>query len=679
MQSLSSVLQANRRRYFVGREQELALLDAMLSGSDTQSRLLYLYGPGGIGKSTLLAECKARVAEAEQPVIDLNGYYLQPVSTQIEAEIRQSLAALAVDEQPVWLFIDNFDQLAAMEGWFHEVFLPQLPVNVYMVLAGRQPPVMNWRLDPAWSGLMHCLELPPLSREATETYLQRRGLDGELRERIMDFARGYPLALAMSTDICQAKGHHEFNKTDHEDLFQALALHFIEEARTTRHATALQAAALSRTLTEPLLAAMLPGENVQELYNWLAGLSCVSGSERGLVVHDVIAEVIAADLRCRDPDKAERLIYLGEEYFLTQLNSDTSTATHDIIFDITYLARQGELSNELHQAARELPVHIDKPASQDVKLVRDLIEHYQGEQQRAHFDNWHARQPDGLVIFRNSENRLQGFGFFIEISPQEDLSSLSDPVVTAINKYARSLDIGRVGTVEVCRFWMDCERHMQMSSVMTNVLTLLMSRAAQHTDIEASGVVLLDNELARNMAEVAEHHYLTEATYDMGDERVIVTMHDWRDELIGNWLVRTNRRVRGMMKDARRLESPTLTQEQIRRSLKSILRNFQHADALKQSPLLKSSLFPADLIADERVERLRQLIQTAAERLQQAPKTERYYNILFHTYFRPATSRLGAADKLNMAPSTYYRHLATAVDLLAGELATMQQDREFDN
>jgi len=679
MQSLSSVLQANRRRYFVGREQELALLDAMLSGDDKQSCLLYLYGPGGIGKSTLLAEYKARVTEAGLSLVDRNAYYLQPVSAAIDSEIRDSLSAVAIDDQPVWVFIDNFDQLTALEGWFHEVLLPQLSTNVYMVLAGRQPPIVNWRLDPAWSGVMHCLELQPLPRDTTEAYLQARGLEKELVKEVADFARGYPLALAMGTDICLAKGHHELDGVKHDDLIQGLALHFIREASTSRHATALQAAALTHSLTEPLLAAMLPGENVQELYNWLAGLSCISSSERGLAVHDVIAEVIAADLRRRDPDKSERLIYLGEEYFLTRLNSDTTAATHDIIFDLTYLARQGELSNELHQAVREQPVHINQTGTEDIEQVRKLIEHFQGETQRIIFDRWFAEQPEGLIIFRNRENRLQGFGYFIEFSSRHNSSSISDPVVDSFRKYTRSLGIGGSGFAEICRYWMDCERHMQVSSVMTNVLTLLMSRAAQRTDLEASGAVMLDNDLARNMAEMAEHHYLTDASYSVGEDDIIILMHDWRNELIGNWLVRTNRRVRGMMQDTGRLESPILTQEQVRRSLKSILRNYQHADALKQSPLLKSSLLPTDATADERVDRLRQIVREAAERLQKAPKTEHYYNILLHTYFRPATSRLGAADKLNMAPSTYYRHLATAVALLAGEIAGMQDENQFRN
>src|SRR6185503_17737905 len=60
---LASRLASLRDRAFVGRDAELGLLARALSGDERPFALLYVYGPGGIGKSVLLREF-GRIAEA---------------------------------------------------------------------------------------------------------------------------------------------------------------------------------------------------------------------------------------------------------------------------------------------------------------------------------------------------------------------------------------------------------------------------------------------------------------------------------------------------------------------------------------------------------------------------------------------------------------------------------------
>ena len=40
--------------------------------------------------------------------------------------------------------------IRAREGWLRERFLPRLPDDVLVVLAGRTPPDVEWRVDPGW-------------------------------------------------------------------------------------------------------------------------------------------------------------------------------------------------------------------------------------------------------------------------------------------------------------------------------------------------------------------------------------------------------------------------------------------------------------------------------------------------------------------------------------------------
>ena len=64
-------------RAFVGRKQELALLDHLAAGADRGVRVVLLSGQGGVGKTTLLNEYRQRIVGGYEltartvPIVDL--------------------------------------------------------------------------------------------------------------------------------------------------------------------------------------------------------------------------------------------------------------------------------------------------------------------------------------------------------------------------------------------------------------------------------------------------------------------------------------------------------------------------------------------------------------------------------------------------------------------------------
>src|SRR5690348_14696968 len=64
-------LQAARETAFVGREEELAVFKAALYGGGCS--VLYVHGPGGIGKSALLRRFAREAAVAGRPVSTVDG------------------------------------------------------------------------------------------------------------------------------------------------------------------------------------------------------------------------------------------------------------------------------------------------------------------------------------------------------------------------------------------------------------------------------------------------------------------------------------------------------------------------------------------------------------------------------------------------------------------------------
>ncbi|WKX68586.1 AAA family ATPase [Streptomyces sp. XD-27] len=137
---LEARLQAARRRTFVGRKEELAVFEEALG---TGARVLFVHGPGGVGKSALLERFAQRAAEADRNVLMLDGRVLQESPAAFVAEA----GAVLADERAV-LLIDTFEQVRGLESWLREQFLPVLPTGALVVIAGRIPSDMMWQADP---------------------------------------------------------------------------------------------------------------------------------------------------------------------------------------------------------------------------------------------------------------------------------------------------------------------------------------------------------------------------------------------------------------------------------------------------------------------------------------------------------------------------------------------------
>jgi len=69
---LGELLDEERHRSFVGRRRELDGFDDAVAGRSSH-RVLLVHGPGGIGKTTLLFELRARARAAGRNVVLLDG------------------------------------------------------------------------------------------------------------------------------------------------------------------------------------------------------------------------------------------------------------------------------------------------------------------------------------------------------------------------------------------------------------------------------------------------------------------------------------------------------------------------------------------------------------------------------------------------------------------------------
>jgi DNA-binding SARP family transcriptional activator len=176
---------------FVGRDAERAAFAAMLNRR--RGEVLFVSGPAGIGKSTLLSRLAEDAVAAGRTVWQLPDLP--------SAKLRERLEQLAAEgiADPVVL-VDSFERHRDLEPWLREHFLPALR-GAAVVVAGRCGPGVAWRTDPAWSGRIAVRRLGALSELESAVLVEARGVDAGLGASIVDFAGGHPFALAPASEV----------------------------------------------------------------------------------------------------------------------------------------------------------------------------------------------------------------------------------------------------------------------------------------------------------------------------------------------------------------------------------------------------------------------------------------------------------------------------------------------
>ena len=192
--SLSSQLQAARRRQFVGREGECALLQSALEAPELPFFVLHVFGPGGVGKTSLLRQFTAIAEQCGATALYLDGRNIEPTSGGLLIALRNAVQTThpsAVlpegDLAAIWqtldtrhkrsvILIDTYESLTPLDGWLREELLPNMPDNVLLVLGGRQVPSSAWRADPVWNTLIRALPLRNLNPDEARTYLAQRNI-----------------------------------------------------------------------------------------------------------------------------------------------------------------------------------------------------------------------------------------------------------------------------------------------------------------------------------------------------------------------------------------------------------------------------------------------------------------------------------------------------------------------
>jgi hypothetical protein len=424
----------------IGREGERAALLELVE-RDTPL-VAVVHGIAGVGKSTLLQAAAVDARASGTLVVALDGRKFEPTErgflTSLGDAVGRPLATIAdatgalAGDARVLLTIDTHEQLRLLEAWLRQSFVPALPQNVRVLLAGRDTP-SAWQRD--LGDLLRTIRLENLSDEAARTLLRRAGVDGAVAGRVARVARGHPLSLQLAAGALAERPGLPPEDAVLGPMVEELARLYIDglDPMTRR---ALDAAAVVRRTTLTLLQAMLPDDDPAELFGALRALAFVELGADGLVVHDTVRVATSTLLQASDPARHRA----HRRAAWTRLRAELRTAGRADLWrytaDMLYLVENPIVRNAFFPSGSD-ELTIEPARAADHAAITAISAAQQGPEATALVDAWWRSAPDAFRVVRDAAGVVQGFSSLCQ--PQDVSRSLlrSDPVTAAWMEHLR--------------------------------------------------------------------------------------------------------------------------------------------------------------------------------------------------------------------------------------------------
>lgn len=413
--SLRDATTASDAERFVGRLAELTVAAEVL-GRDTKSRILFVHGPGGIGKSSLLRAAARHAAEA--------GYAVRKVDARtLPADLDQAVASLVpAAAVHTCLVIDEVDVLGSTLEPLRERLLDLLPNTARILFAGRRAPAPSWRED-GLDAIVVALLLRPLVDAAATELLRSRGVDRDAIPAIVAWGQGSPLALTVAASAPPGKA-----LGGAQDLEQQLTAWLAGHQLLDVPRDMLEVAALARVVDARLLTAALPGRPTREGMRQLAALPVSARLGDAVEIHAVLASAIRARLRADEPHREAMLVRRIAEHLASRAR----------LGEMAALLRLSQLlvNPELRAAIGNDPsdtYYADRPRPDELAQF-GRIHGFDRGADWAEIQEWFARWPEQTLLMRRVEGRAVMYASFVAVGALEHAGAIEESLVAAAQR-----------------------------------------------------------------------------------------------------------------------------------------------------------------------------------------------------------------------------------------------------
>ncbi len=677
---LEEHLKLARHHHFVGRKEELKKFVEAITKPKLPFHILHIFGPGGIGKTTLLREFILICQQSQ-----IQSFYLDTRNLEATPEsflkglrfvmnlqpLESPLQALANHPTNQVILLDTYETLTYLDEWLREVFLPQLPEKVLMVISSRHSPGVPWYTDPGWQTLTHFFPLRNFSPEESCLYLAKHNIPKTQHQRILDFTHGHPLALSLVGDVLAQGQKLTLQPETMPDIIKALLEKFVQEVPSRTHRQALEACTLVRSVTETLLAQMLGKADTHELFTWLRSLSFIEPAPVGLFPHDLVRDVLVADLRWRNPDWYSELHKRARNYYTMRLGQTQGQEQHRHLFDYIFLHRDNPAVKPRFTWQENSDLTTDSLGKGDREALLAMVNKHEGSQSAQIAAHWLKLQPQGVRVFRDEKQHLAGFMLTVALHQASDQDLKADPATHKAWQYLQKNAPLRSGEgATFFRFWMAQDSYQDVSPVQSLIFINFIQYHRNDPGLAFSFFLCAEPDDWAAMFAYADLTRIAEADFQIGKQCYGIYGHDWRVLPAKAWqelLAQREIAASDQAISSSQVSSPlvVLSEAEFKEAVWNALRYFTCPNDLNSNPLLQSRLVRKKVIVEahqaEQIATLQRLVEDAAKSLLSSPRHAKYYRALYQTYLEPAPTQEQAAESLDIPFSTFRRHLKNGI------------------
>lgn len=658
--------------------------------------VLYVHGPGGVGKTSLMREYSRLAAVAKVPVYYLDGEnfesappaFMRALATEMHlSETADPRPVLAANPDRQILIIDRYEAIASLDRWLRQSFLPKLSAATLVVLAGREAPQDDWASDPGWRALLHAVPLRNFSPDETITFLTTTAVPADQHQQIARFTHGHPLALSLIVDLYEQQPDFYFQPGQATGLVHRLVERFIENVPSPAHRAALEATALVRLTSEQLLADLLDVADAHPLFNWLRGLSIIEAGPRGLAPHPLARDALAVDLRWRNPDRYAELHHRARRYYVARVQQHHGQAQQEMLIDYIFLHRDNAVVRPFFEQLQSQyrasgAVFSDWPQKGDWSHLQEMVAQHEGQASAELAQFWFERQPEAITLYRNQEGRPAGFLAMIALEKTNAEERASDPALKSAWDYLQAETPLREGErATYFRFWLVADSYQSISPVQSLIFVQMVRHYLTTPGLAFTFLPCAQPDFWSAILMYADVMPIPTANFTLGERTYGVFGHDWRAVPPLAWLDLLAQRETAI--DPQNVPRPqpakpmlVLSHEAFAEAVQDALRFFTRPDLLTENPLLQSRLIlgePGQKVEQEtHLARLQQSIQETVDTLKSDPRRRKYYKALYHAYIQPAPTHEKAAELIDVPYGTFRRHLKRGLEHLV-ELLWQQE------
>lgn len=669
---LADRLAAARSGRFVGREAELELFRSALLADESPFVVLYIYGPGGVGKTTLLREYVRIANIAGRPNILLDSRNIDPTPDGFQRAWQQALVVEGETAAPphLVLLIDTYELISALDEWLQYEFFPQLPPNVLIVFSGRNAPASTWRTDPGWADLTRIVSLRYLRPEESQLFLTMQGIPDEQQAEALAFTHGHPLALSLVADVLKQEDKPvAFTPQANPDVVRILLDRFTQNVPDSQHRRALEICAHVRVTTESLLAYVLDTEEGHRLFTWLRGLSFIEQGAQGIFPHDLVRQVLDADLRWRNPQVYRTMNRQVRKYFDKLMQETKGHGQRLVMTDITYLYRHNPVTKSYYDWDAFGHAYTKPASAEDHAIILEMVQQHEGMASAEIARYWLQRQPEAFTMFHNSEDRIIGFMAMLALTAITPTETVTDPAMAAAQRFLRRHGpLRKDEELDYIRFWMGREKYQvaEFNNLVTEVAGTAYRTGSPRRAWSFAAVA--DPDYWQPFFAHLNFAYTKEADFTLAGRRFGVFTHDWRIEPASIWsrMVAQRQLAAGskMTQAATSTGTPlvVLSEPEFAKAVRQALRDYTQPNLLVDNLLLRSRLVVETPEQKAPTATLQSLLQQAATSLTGNPRDEKFYHAVYQTYLKPSPTQEVAAELLGLPLGTYRYRLARGIE-----------------